>query len=131
MFVRVKQQGNYLVANKRVGSKVRQKTIAYLGEYATLDQAIEGLFDAISTGETKAAELWAEVEKWKQQIPFGACLCPKRDGVPIYVTRSSGNYNHDPARRYWRARREAESYERWARSTKARLEKLRDIKAAV
>jgi hypothetical protein len=47
VFVRVKQQGgrvyHYLVAAERSGGRVRQKTVAYLGDYPSVEAALEGL----------------------------------------------------------------------------------------
>ena len=134
MFVRAKRRGDkalyYLVRNERHGGRVRQKTLAYLGESPTLAEAVAGLRASIARGEAEAERLRAEAERWRQKIPWtAAVLSPIKDGVPRYVTRSS-NRLQDPARRYWQAREEAESSERWARRLRSQLDNLLRFEAA-
>jgi hypothetical protein len=48
MFVRKKGSYHYLVASQRTASGVRQTTLCYLGEFATVDAALAGIPEKIA-----------------------------------------------------------------------------------
>ncbi|MHC4403112.1 MAG: hypothetical protein ACYTG0_25910 [Planctomycetota bacterium] len=60
MFVRKKKRGkytyHYLVESVRENGKVKQKTLLYLGDYATIDAALEGLPKDVQRFNAKAEE---------------------------------------------------------------------------
>jgi hypothetical protein len=77
MFVRAQQRKSgtyhYLVKSVREGGKVRQKTLLYLGQYATVETALEELPKDIEY-------LKQEVDEWRKEVG-------QREEVKEYVTR--------------------------------------------
>jgi hypothetical protein len=76
-FVRAKRQGSktyyYLVRSERVGARVRQKVILYLGTYSSVEKALRGLPQAIESHRDtaaryrKSAAQWGELTWWRNQ----------------------------------------------------------------
>ncbi len=91
VYVRAKQQGgrvyHYLVATERVGNRVKQKTIAYLGEHPTVKAALESLPKEIEKAkeEARGEATRRRGEVWKAS----------RVKFPIHVTalRKKGGHN--------------------------------------
>jgi hypothetical protein len=127
MFVRRKMQNgrtyHYLVASERAGGRVRQKTIVYLGEYQTLDAALESLpveiakvkeearRCSVKADETRNRMHPAWIERNNAEVPR-----PRREGCQM-ANKLFG--------RYWFYSERAVTCEQRAREMSARLAKLR------
>ncbi len=141
MFVRAKPRGEktfyYLVASQRVGNRVRQKTLAYLGESPTVASAIAELRAAITFAESRAAGRRKQAEAVKAKITpqaYTTAVALTRaavvDGVPTFLYRGCPR-EQDYAKQFHIHLREARSDERWARRMKVQLENLQGIDSAV
>jgi hypothetical protein len=126
MFVRAKRQGekvyHYLVATERQGSRVRQKTVAYLGKHSTAQAALEALPGEIAQLEREAKECAGKAEATRQRMN------------PVWLARNNGEVPQ-PARgglstarklfgHYWRLHKREQTCEQKARFKAAQLEKL-------
>ncbi len=130
-FVRAKHSGrgtyHYLVTSERRGGCVRQKTLAYLGQYASLSNALEGLPLEIAMFNKWSAE-------WAKKADEARRRCN-----PVWLERNGGEvprgrpwkpYRSDPCKQYWGARELSESYERRARELHVRLRKLQAVECS-
>jgi hypothetical protein len=126
MFVRAKRQGekvyHYLVATERQGSRVRQKTVAYLGKHSTTQAALEALPGEIAQLEREAKECAGKAEATRQRMN------------PAWLARNNGEVPQ-PARgglstarklfgHYWYLHKREQTCEQKARFKAAQLEKL-------
>jgi hypothetical protein len=146
VFVRKKVIANctyhYLCSTERADGKVRQKVVAYLGEYPSLADALEKLPALIQTCRAKAAE--AEVVMEEQCQAFHALInrwwSPryrqvmrhKPDDEPWYPSAYC-NAREDVQkahRAYWRAKADADRYTRKAEQAQALLDKARSVAGA-
>ncbi len=125
-FVRAKKQGgrayHYLVTSERQGRRVRQKTLAYLGQYPSLAAALEGLPAEIAYYNTRAAECAKDADR------------ARADCHPAWLERNGGEVPRKrwapgthPSRRYWAARDLSEFYERRGRKMTAWLRQLEAV----
>jgi TPR repeat protein len=141
VFVRAKPRGEktfyYLVKSQRVGNRVQQKTLAYLGEYPNIDAAIEDLPLRIKRIQEEAIRWYTKAEDAKQRVTpahYSSAVALARarviDGVPTFCWRGS-RFRDDPAKQYWSHIEKARRYESWARSLMAQLEKLQKIKVSM
>ncbi len=127
MFVRTKQQGgrtyHYLVTTVRSGSRVRQKTIAYLGEHADIGAALNALPVQISNLREKAHVCAAKADALRERMH------------PLWIERNGGDVPR-PKRTglstsnklfgwYWYYHEQAEVCEQRSREKAAQLDKLR------
>jgi hypothetical protein len=88
-FVRTKRQGwhtyHYLVRSERVNGKVRQRVIAYLGKYESLEEALTELpieikfKNGIAESRHENAERWRRAKWWTDIRPggSGSSMTPK------------------------------------------------------
>ncbi len=140
MFVRAKPRGEkvfyYLVKNERAGSRVRQKTLAYLGESPTVAKAVESLRNTISHARKAADEWHAKAEAAKAKITPGAfstavalARAPVIDDVPTFLYRGC-SFSQDYAKQYHSHLREARFYEQWGRRLEAQLDNLQRFDSA-
>ena len=134
MFVRTKPRGEkvfyYLVKSERVGSRVRQKTVAYLGQSPTVAEAVESLQNAICYARKSADEWRGKAEAAKAKITPGAystavalARAPVIDDVPTFLYRGC-SFSQDYAKQYHSHLREARFYEQWGRRLEAQLDNL-------
>jgi hypothetical protein len=129
-FIRTKERNgrkwHYLVKSVRVGSRVQQKTIAYLGWYATVDEALSGLVQEAQEARASADSERALAEAARQKVAgypknLNILIYTPKGEVPRYCRR--GNVR-DPARAYWEHFKRAEFYERQARRADAKRVEL-------
>jgi hypothetical protein len=129
MFVRKKvSKGGtyyYLVQSRRAGGKVRQKVVAYLGTYATVQEALEKIPAEVERLRQRAADYRASAEDARRRVSASAIKAnggevPRRNrpGLPL---------RRNPAGWYWIWRGRAESYERRAAELQRRLHALRAL----
>jgi hypothetical protein len=129
MFVRKKvvKGGTYyyLVQSGRAGGKVRQKVVAYLGTYATVQEALEKIPAEVERLRQRAADYRARAEDARRQVSPSAIKAnggevPRRHrpGLPL---------RRNPAGWYWIWRDGAESYERRAAGLQHRLHALQAL----
>ncbi len=131
MFVRVKQQGgrvyHYLVAAERSGGRVRQKTVAYLGDYPSVEAALEGLPAEIAKLKEEAHECAARADRVR--LYLGAGVLEKNGGEVPRSTRVRGQGMSQHGRKvcseYWNRRERAERCDELIREKTALLKKLR------
>lgn len=148
MFVRTKTdskgvQRHYLVASRREGGKVRQKVLFYLGDFATVEDALGGLEHSVRFHQDRAAASGASAKTWRGAI-FPHTLA-KHQRRPQYFSGPNSRRKYDPVPRpnlrlmapaeydvthaYWQAREEAEWHEHQAVEYARRLASLRKVVA--
>ncbi len=123
MFIRAKRQGErtyyYIVRSERVGGRVRQKTIAYLGEYPTIEAALESLPLEIAKVKEEARRCSVKADEIRNRMN------------PAWIERNNGEVPRPAFRRrcsfrnYWRYHKRVEVCEQRASEMSARLAKLR------
>jgi len=113
----------YLVESRREGDKVRQKVLAYLGEYDTVDGAITGLKNEIErhqywlTRSThKATEIKSMLNQYWIEKNGGEIPRPKK-GMSYWASK--------PFRMYWAWIDIGESQAKWIEQKQNRLHLLR------
>jgi len=126
-FVRAKSSGGrtyyYLVETWREGGRIRQRSLAYLGKYFSLEDALAGLPDDIGKYRGRV-EFWQNAADecegkyraiWpsKEEIPR-----PRRSGLQIH-NRLAG--------RYWRYQDNADAALKWAIEAEERLSKIQQV----
>jgi hypothetical protein len=88
-FVRTKRQGwrtyHYLVRNERVDGRVRQRVIAYLGKYPTVELALERLTRDVATFTEVIAFGLSSAERWRQ-AEWWSDISPGHSKINRYVT---------------------------------------------
>lgn len=125
-FVRTKtrngKQRHHLVENYRKDGKVRQRTIAYLGEYPTVEVAIEQLVPEIQRRRQRAESSRRKAEELRQRMHpnwiasnGGEVPRPRREGL------STANKLFG---RYWSALNYASSNDYWADKRQRQLDRL-------
>ncbi len=126
MFVRAKQQGgrvyHYLVTAERCAGRVRQKTIAYLGEHATIGAALETLPVQIAKLREEAHVCAAKADALRQRM--NPAWIERNGGEvprPKHIGLSTANKMF---RRYWSYSQQAQLCEQRAREKAAQLDKL-------
>jgi len=126
VFVRAKRQGervyHYLVASERQGGQVRQKTVAYLGEYPTIQAALEALPNEITKLREESKVCAMRADATRQQMH------------PAWIERNHGEVPRRRRRglstasklfsRYWSLQEQAQACEQSARLKAAQLSKL-------
>jgi hypothetical protein len=125
-FVRAKKQGqcvyHYLVTTERQGGRVRQKTIAYLGDHPTLQSALDALPREIAQLREAAFKFAADAEAARGQM-HPAWI--ERNGGEVPRRRRGGLLTASKLfSRYWSCREQAEASEQQARLKEAQLSKL-------
>ncbi len=131
MFVRVKKQGgrvyHYLVAAERSGGRVRQKTVAYLGDYPSVEAAHDGLPAEIAKLKEEAHECAARADRVR--LYLGARVLEKNGGEVPRSTHGRGQGMSQHGRKvcneYWNRRERAERCDELIREKTALLKKLR------
>jgi FtsZ-binding cell division protein ZapB len=141
-FVRAKPRGEkvfyYLVKSERIGNRVRQKTVAYLGRSPTVAEAVQDLRNSISHARQAAEEWHRKAEDAKSKITpwaFSRAVsifvhAPVIDDAPTFLYRGSP-FNKDYAKQYHSHLRKARIYERWEQRLRAQLDKLQKVDNAV
>ncbi len=123
MFVRAKQQSGrsyyYLVTNARQGRKVHQRTLAYLGEYPSVEAALTGLSAHITRHQHEALKYYAGAAAAKRQLP------PNFIEENHWCSRNSPASYH--AKRYQKSREAAEFHQRRSHELHERLSKLKAL----
>jgi len=122
-FVRAKKQGervyHYLVTSERIGHRVRQKTVAYLGRYPSLDAALSGLASEIERHTREAA-------RYREWVAVGAARIPEK-----YISGSGYYSRQTPVgqmmRRYKGGLLGVELHERLKREAEERLSRLKRV----
>jgi hypothetical protein len=121
-----------LVENMRASGRVRQRVVAYLGEYPTVEAALAALPDAIERCRAQAATAAAAAVEYlphvQQEIAFSAWSDTLR-GRQTQRRRCTGG-PFGQCRKYREARARAEQYERWAVELERRLDRLRALQTA-
>ena len=118
----------YLVSCVREGGKVRQRTLAYLGAYPTVDAALQGIPAEVARLQAFAVKFTQGAEaKRAQCIP--AWLERSGGEVPRPGTHGSANFRRICSK-YWDCVHYAASYEGRARELSERLAKLQELRAS-
>ena len=118
----------YLVSCVREGGKVRQRTLAYLGAYPTVDAALQGIPDEVARLQGQAAKFARGAEAKKAQcIP--AWLDRFGGEVPRPGTHGSACFRRICSK-YWLWMGRAAWYEGRARELSERLVKLQELRAS-
>jgi hypothetical protein len=134
MFIRAKRQGErtyyYIVRSERAGGRVRQKTIAYLGEYQTLDAALESLPLELAKVKEEARRCSVKADETRQRMP-PAWIERNNDEVPRSTREISvSQYARKQFNIYWYCAERAVMCEQRAHEMSARLAKLRALCSA-
>lgn len=128
MFIRTKQKRNgrafhYLVKSERHEGRVRQKTLVYLGEFSTIEAALEGL-PALVAKWTKVATACAAKADAARQLMHPAWI--ERNGGVVPRPRRRGLQSASKLfSSYWFYHEGIRVCEHRARDCAARLDKLR------
>lgn len=125
-FVRTKTRNGkrryHLVENYREDGKVRQRTIAYLGEYPTIEAAIEGLTQEIQRRHQRAESSRREADAVRQRMHPNWIA---RNGGEVPKPRREGaRFSRKLFGRYWSALEYATSNDYWADKRQHQLDKL-------
>ncbi len=134
MFVRCKVRDgrayHYLVATERRGGRVRQKTVAYLGDYPSAEAALERLPAEIASLREEAHECAARADRLR--LYLGSAFLAERGGEVPRNTRklSCSQYAHKVCGEYWDKRDRAERCDELSRQKSALLRKLRAVRSA-
>jgi hypothetical protein len=136
VFVRCKVRDglayHYLVMTERVCGRVWQKTIAYLGDYATVDAALEGLPTEIAKLKEEARECAVRADRVRLYLGAGT-LERNSEEVPR-STRGRGQSMSQHGRKvcneYWFKRERAELCDKLIRQKTKQLNKLREACSA-
>ena len=134
MYVRAKTQRgrayHYLVTAERQGGRVRQKTVAYLGEYPNIATALAGLSAQIEMLNRNALRFSQKADHVKGKMP-AAWLERNGGDVPPRRPRPGVKFAYNLVGQYWTWREFAERNERRARELSARLRKLKALGESV
>ncbi len=126
MFVRAKQQGgrvyHYLVTAERCGGRVQQKTVAYLGDYPSVEAALEGLPAEIAKLKEEAHECAAKADALRQRML--PAWIERNDGEVPRARQRGGQIINKMFSRYWSYSERAQLCEQRAREKAAQLDKL-------
>lgn len=129
MFVRCKVRDgrayHYLVATVRDGGRVRQKTVAYLGDYPTATAALEGLPAEIAKLREEAHECAARADRVR--LYLGAGTLERHGGEvprPAQI-RSMSQHGRKICAEYWDKHDRAELCDKLIRQKTKQLNKLR------
>lgn len=122
-FVRAKKKGArtyyYWVVSERLGKKIRQRTLFYLGECPSIEAALETWAKEVERCRAKAAELKESARQTRARLP------------PAFVDGKGWCSNGSPIKRdVYRLRyalQYGDRYEQRARELEERLAKLRRL----
>ena len=124
MFVRKKVTNgrtyHYLVECHRAAGTVRQRVLAYLGRYASVPEALEGIPREIQQWRAYAESARARAEEARQQV---SSYRIKSNGGQVPRSKCRGPRRHEG--RYWGYRDRAEVYDRRVAQLEQRLQTLR------
>ncbi len=125
-FVRAKHSGKrtyyQLVESRREDGKVRQRIIAYLGHYTSVEEALGALPVAIERNEQRAREWAAKAEAKLEQIP--QIWIDRNGGEPPSGRGRGIALRRSICAQYWNARHFSEGAKRRAEEQKLQLAKL-------
>ncbi len=125
-FVRAKHSGKrtyyQLVENRREDGKVRQKVLAYLGHYTSVEEALGALPVAIERNEKQAHEWAAKAEVKLEQIP--QVWIDRNGGEPPSGRGRGIALRRSICAQYWNARHFSEGAKKRAEEQKLQLAKL-------
>lgn len=116
-FVRRKGKFHYLVESRRDGGRVRQVTIAYLGEWPTVTEAIASIPSHVAELRADAVSYEARAATYQQELGGGP--------VPVPRPHVGSRTHRRLIRSYWFYQGRAKARLLWAHRWERQLEKLR------
>jgi hypothetical protein len=125
-FVRIKRQGwrtyHYLVRNERVEGRVRQRVIAYLGEFESVEVALHRLDFLYRVHHGNAQDERERAEQWRKKIWWGFLKPTKYDLSNAY---KMADFKNTKAAKIQKALKNAKDHDRLAAHYLKRLTTLK------